>query len=209
MAEITNPRIAARVTRIKSTVSILRVLGDFGYQVRDDGGDREQQFACDLHGDGRDNSPSARVFPYGDEPHWYCFACGVSRDAIETVRAKQGLGFMEAIRFLEQRYGLPTLPFDGSYQRPETAYEGVLKGLRHDKTFEDDVGQVRTLLDNMTKDQELPMLVTLAFWEAFDKVVWMVTDEKALPKMSERLGREALEKIRVRLIERWEEEMAG
>ena len=50
-----------RVEQIKEFVSIEQGLNDLGYRVQHI--DREQQFPCDLHGDGRDGKFSARVYP--------------------------------------------------------------------------------------------------------------------------------------------------
>jgi len=104
----TNPRNQRRIERIHEQVDILKLLGDYGYPVRPDM-DREQQFSCNMHGDGNDLKPSARVYPENNS--WYCWACGKTRDAIETVREKEGLGFMEALKWLEGRFGLEPLPF--------------------------------------------------------------------------------------------------
>ena len=71
--------------RIRAEVPIVDVLYGYGYAVHPDGEDREQQFSCDLHGDGADTKPSARVYPDGGSFH--CFACGRSRDAITLVRS--------------------------------------------------------------------------------------------------------------------------
>ncbi len=62
-------RSKQRADRIRAEVPILEVLATYGYRVTV-GGDREQQFQCDLHGDGKDGKPSARVYP--DEGHWFC-----------------------------------------------------------------------------------------------------------------------------------------
>jgi len=102
-------RAVKRADRIREMIPIVQVLADYGYDVRADGGDREQQFPCNLHGDGFDLKPSARVYP--DSQSWYCFGCDLSRDAIATVRGNEGLSFWEAVRKLEQVYELPPLPW--------------------------------------------------------------------------------------------------
>lgn len=200
MAETYNPRNAARIARIKREVHLLRVLEDFGYQVRTDSGDREQQFPCDLHGDGRDSKPSARVYPgEGGDQHWYCWACAKSRDAIETAREKMGLSFMDAITYLERRYNLPFLPWDDNWRPPPSMKDEISQGLRNDSTFADDVKALKRTLDMLTQDRELPMRKILGLWEAFDKVVYLVTDPDAFPKMSEYQGRLALARVTAKI----------
>ena len=76
-----------RAQRIKELIPIEQVLSDYGYAVHSDLGEREQQFSCDLHGDGSDNRPSARVYP--ETSSWYCFACSKARDAIATAQEKE------------------------------------------------------------------------------------------------------------------------
>lgn len=66
-------RAKQRADRLRAEVPILKVLEDYGYRVTSDW-DREQQFQCDLHGDGLDNKPSARVYP--DSHQWYCVDVG-------------------------------------------------------------------------------------------------------------------------------------
>ena len=61
-------RLKERIARIREEIPIATVLAHYGYRVRDDGGEREQQFPCDLHGDGQDNTPSARAY----DDHWNC-----------------------------------------------------------------------------------------------------------------------------------------
>lgn len=65
----TNTRLERRVARIHEMVRIDRVLESYGYRVAGNT-DREQQFSCDLHGDGMDSKPSARAYP--DTNQWYC-----------------------------------------------------------------------------------------------------------------------------------------
>lgn len=94
--------MSKRADRIKEQVPILDVLSKYGYDVH--GYNREQQFKCDLHGDGSDNAPSARVYP--ETGSWFCFACGKARDVISTVMEKEGLDFSSACRAIELKYGL-------------------------------------------------------------------------------------------------------
>ena len=92
--------------RIRAEVPIVDVLYDYGYRVHPDGEDREQQFSCDLHGDGSDTKPSARVYP--ESASFHCFACGRSRDAITLVREKEGVEFWQAVKMLEAKHNLLT-----------------------------------------------------------------------------------------------------
>lgn len=62
-------RSERRVARIHEVVRIDKVLEGYGYRVQANT-DREQQFSCDLHGDGTDSKPSARVYPSTNQ--WYC-----------------------------------------------------------------------------------------------------------------------------------------
>jgi len=94
--------MSKRAQRLKDSVPIERLLSDYGYDVQVLSS--EQQFRCDLHGDGSDNAPSARVYP--DTASWYCFACGKARDVISTVMEKEGVEYPQACRLLETKYGL-------------------------------------------------------------------------------------------------------
>ncbi|MDB4278253.1 CHC2 zinc finger domain-containing protein [Deltaproteobacteria bacterium] len=192
--------------RIRADIPILRVLEDYGYYVHGDGGDREQQFSCDLHGDGQDSKPSARVYP--DSDSWYCFACNLSRDAISTVRDKEGLDFWPAVKILERRYGLPALPWVDDEPRRATPEEEVRESLRHRRSWDDEKKRLRTLLETVTEDRDLPMNMALALWEGFDRICWMVDDEKGGWFEDERKGKDGLEKLRVKTLARLKESYA-
>jgi hypothetical protein len=141
------------------------VLADYGYRVSPHGEDREQQFSCDLHGDGSDSKPSARVYPSSNS--WYCFACGRPRDAIQTCREKEGQDFWAAIKTLEARYHLPQLPPNA----PSLAEE-VQARLNTDFTLDETKERANRFLQIMTDEREKSLKVVLAFWEAFDKVLY-------------------------------------
>ena len=190
-------RSRRRADRIRSEVPIASVLNDLGYVVRTDAADREQQFSCDLHGDGLDNKPSARAYP--DSNSWYCFACNKSRDAIQTLREKRGLGFSEACKILEKSYGLPDLPWleDEKWVNPQSEINALISP---PQTFEQSQQRVFSLLDTQVRDQILSLENLLGLWEAHDLIVWHVEEnlwdsKKGIENMSRLLDR-ALEKIK-------------
>lgn len=161
-------RSKARADRIRSEVSLLDVLASYGYNVHSDGGDREQQFSCDLHGDGQDSKPSARVYP--ETQRWYCFACATSRDAIQTVREKEGLDFHAACDHIEKRYNLPTLAWEEGV-RPKTVAEDLEDSfLVPDTTPQDWKARIDTILKSTTREKSLPLDVLLGFWEECDRL---------------------------------------
>lgn len=169
-------RARKRADRIRKEISIVKVLSDYGYRVHPGGGDREQQFPCDLHGDGVDNMPSARVYPASDS--WYCFACDITRDAIQTAREKEGLGFWDAIKVLEARYRLPALPWEPDDDvREPTAREQVERALVSDRPLEDVRNRVERLLKTVTLERSLPLPVLIALWEVYDRINYGVAKE--------------------------------
>jgi len=185
----------ARADRIREKIPITEVLAGFGYQVR--AADREQQFCCNLHGDGRDNKPSARVYP--ETQQWYCFACDMSRDAIATVQANMALDFWGAIKWLETKFNLPAFKWEGP--REPTALE-VITSTLPDSTFEDEHQRLCERLERMTQDRDLPMAEILTFWEAADKVAWQVKGDRGDKggPWSEQEGRAVIVKLQERLL---------
>jgi len=189
-------RTRRRADRVKADVSVTQLLFDFGYLVRPEAGDREQQFPCNLHGDGQDNKPSARVYP---DNTWYCFGCDKMRDTIETVREIKGLGFIEAIQWLEEKYNLAPLPWEAGDYTPREKSQGeqIREHLDPDKTFEDDKIILATLLEAVTGDRDLSMEEVTAFWEGLDKLVYLVGQE-LIPEVR---ARAAILGIKTRIME--------
>ncbi len=64
---------------------------------------------CPFHDD---SSPSFYIF----DDHYYCFGCHAKGDAITFVREQQGLSFMEALRYLAQKYGIEAPELDNPSQ---------------------------------------------------------------------------------------------
>jgi DNA primase len=188
-------RAKRRIARVKDEIDITDLLIGYGYPIH--GGGREEQFPCDLHGDGYDAKPSGRFYPESNTI--YCFTCDKTRDTIELVREKEGLDFWNAIKYLEQRYKLDPLPFEGDEERWEKDQTAAMvdRTLDSRKTFEDDLGRLTKLVMSVTTDKvyQLPMIDVLVFWEARDKLAWMV-GKKHIP---EKQGRLASESLRQRL----------
>lgn len=187
-------RAKQRADRLRSELAIVQVLSDYGYNVSVGGGDREQQFSCDLHGSGRDVKPSARVYPASRS--WYCFGCSKTRDVIQTAREKEGVDFWEAIRILEDRYHLPPLPWEDEGENlVKTMGDVVGPHLNSDRTLEEVRSRIDRLLQRMTDEQEVPMEQILACWEVFDRVCFGVSQEG----WSEERGKSALLRLQERI----------
>jgi CHC2 zinc finger len=176
MARVSHSR--RRADRIRETIPMARVLADYGYTVNPDGGDREQQFPCDLHGDGRDGKPSGRLYPSSNS--MYCFACGRARDAVSLAMEKEGLKFGDALDKLERRYGLPYLPNDGGSDddddgpRPESVADVLSE---RPVPYEEASDRADRFLRRITSARALPMTDTLLFWSAFDRARHGATNE--------------------------------
>jgi len=95
-----------RVDNIKSQVPVTDILDYYGVSVRTK--NREFQFPCPLHGDGQDNSYSARMYPDSDST--YCFACHQDRDVVQWVIDAEGLTFGKALSFIERSFGVTNIP---------------------------------------------------------------------------------------------------
>lgn len=156
--------------RVRAEIPIVRVLADYGYQVDPRAEDHEQQFCCDLHGDGQDNKPSARVYPGGGQ--FFCFACGRSRDVISLVREKEGLDFWKALKLLEGRYGLDPLPWEPEDERPATPLEVIEESFKTRESAEDALLRLSRFLMGLTRERALTAEKCAGLWEAYDRVRW-------------------------------------
>jgi len=150
--------VSKRSDRIKSHVPIERLLSQYGYDVSEL--DAEQQFRCDLHGDGSDNAPSARVYPSTNS--WYCFACGRARDVISTVMEKEGVEYKKACRLLEEKYGLEPWV---EYERSSPLDEEI------SIQTEADIKEICIRrLERVTKSRSISYQDALRLWEAVNLV---------------------------------------
>jgi|TARA_R110000824_G_scaffold308069_1_gene495615 hypothetical protein len=182
--------------RIREEVPIVDVLCDYGYEVHPDGGDREQQFSCDLHGDGRDTKPSARAYP--DSASFHCFACGRSRDAITLVREKEGVDFWAAVKALEAKYGLTPLPWSAPEEpRKDKAIHKVQEALARDtQTTEQLLQRVSRIIDSCCRERSIPAEQCAAFWEAHDKIQVLQRESKTPESTTKGAANKVLQAVR-------------
>ena len=180
-------RTQRRINQIKQDVPIDQVLHDYGYRIHMGGQYQEQQFPCDLHGDGNDGKASARMYPANNS--WYCFACSRTRNVIDTIQAKEGFGFMDALTFIENKYKLPVVPWEDeeSYHADGTtddgdSFHGIMNRnldmLDRKTTFQDERRKLVAALQSVTELRRLPMDVVLAQWEAIDKMTYLVKEKQ-------------------------------
>jgi len=176
--------------RIREVIPLASILFKYGYKVLDDGGHREQQFSCDLHGDGRDSAPSARLYP--DSNKFYCFACGRARDSITLVREKEGLSFWNAVRKLEKEYGLPSLPWE-HYEAKESLADTLfaVKGQSPTQILE----RAERFIQNFYEDGKDAFEIA-RFWEAHDKVAWYIQKDNADEEVGIKLASQVLDHVK-------------
>ena len=171
-------RSRRRADRIRSDIPMARVLADYGYAVNPDGGDREQQFPCDLHGDGRDGKASGRLYPSSNSI--YCFACGRARDAVALTMEKEGVKFIDALDKLERRYGLPPMPDTGGDDdddegpRPESVADVLAE---RPVPYDEASDRADRFLRRVTAARTLSMDATLRLWWEYDRARHGATNE--------------------------------
>ena len=177
-------RAERRAERIRLEVPIEQVLVSYGYGIQV-GGDREQQFRCDLHGDGQDGKPSARCYPNSNS--WFCWACNRSRDAIDTVREKEGKGFSEALESIERQFHLPPLPWEDSDRGPVDPFSGMFDPPVH--TFEVEAARVGRLVDSMCQERSLGLPIVLSLVEEYDRLASLsAVEESGIDSLDEMVG---------------------
>lgn len=57
---------------------------------------------CPLH---EEKSPSFKIYP--ESERFPCFGCGKYGNVINLVMEKEGLTFVEAVKFIANRHGIP------------------------------------------------------------------------------------------------------
>lgn len=88
--------------RIKTQVSLEKVVAEV-VQLHKSGG--QSKACCPFHDE---KTPSFYI--YGD--HFHCFGCKQNGDVIDFAQKQQGLDFVQALRFLGQKFGISVAELD-------------------------------------------------------------------------------------------------
>lgn len=178
-------------SRILKQVPMSHLLYTYGYSVIDDGNQREQQFSCDLHGDGSDTKPSARLYP--DSNKFYCFACGKVRDPVSFLMEKESLPFWRAVNNLESSYNLPHIDWSEETQ-PKDTLQSVFE-VDHTLTPMDNLQRVQTLLQASYVD-DLDSYTIVRLWEAHDKVLFYLQQGELEESVAKKLSVQVLQSVK-------------
>lgn len=130
LTKLSPSRLTLRIRAIKANVPLLEILHKYGYSVNPQY-DQDQQFSCNLHGDGSDSKASARY--YSESNSTYCFGCGKIRSSVDYVSSLEGVSLSKACSMLEKAFGLDPIPFETE----ETNTKEEEKKINVKKTQED------------------------------------------------------------------------
>ncbi|MET9816901.1 CHC2 zinc finger domain-containing protein [Streptomyces sp. NPDC006355] len=99
--------------------SIVAVFEEFYPEVEiPDWGGTWRKILCPLHVEDR---PSASVNPEANR--WHCHACDISEDSWSVIMREEGIGFREAIKWADARFG------GGSEAVPEPVQREPSRGI--------------------------------------------------------------------------------
>jgi DNA primase len=109
------------VEEVRQVADIVEVVGDY-VKLKPSGG--RFKGLCPFH---NEKSPSFSVDP--DQGLFYCFGCQKGGDLFTFVREIEGLGFIESVRQLAERYHIE-IPEDGPADPAQSEREAILQLLR-------------------------------------------------------------------------------
>ena len=115
-----------KVEEVRAAADIVDVAGDYVQLKRS--GSRFKGF-CPFH---NENTPSFSIDP--DKNLYYCFGCGNGGDVFKFVQEIEGVGFLEGVRMLADRYGIP-LPEEEADPEAANERESILHALRFAARF--------------------------------------------------------------------------
>lgn len=134
-----------------------------------------------------------------------CFACDRTRDPIAYVMEKEGVGFMDALRRLEDWYTLPSLPWEDDDRKPQNTVpvnptKVVDAVLDAEATYDEDRHRVERFLLNATRERDLDLDTAVRSWEAFDKVSFLVDRQQLGEDKARQVFNQLLDRVKARMI---------
>jgi DNA primase len=115
-----------KIEEVRAAADIVDVANDYVQLKRS--GSRFKAL-CPFH---NENTPSFSVDP--DKNLYYCFGCGNGGDVFKFVQEIEGVGFLEAVRILAERYSIP-LPEEEADPEAANEREAILHALRFAARF--------------------------------------------------------------------------
>ncbi len=115
-----------KVEEVRTSADLVEVAEDY-VQLKQSGS--RYMGLCPFH---NEDTPSFSVDP--DQNLYYCFGCGEGGDVFKFVQEIEGVGFLEGVRILAERYGIP-LPEEESDPEAANEREAILHALRFAARF--------------------------------------------------------------------------
>lgn len=203
-----------RADNVKDQVSMHDVLEFYKIRVRTK--QREVQFPCPLHGDGKDRGFSARIYPpkpEEDKPYWdtYCFGCQTDRDVIQWIMDKEQVSFVDAVKILEKTFEVDNIPniydyFDpakqvGSSEHNKDGQKSDLEEILQQRLEKKSVNAF-DFMDKKMRDlvkhhhNEMPMKSAVRFFYALDKLRFDIKNDHVNSEDAKRLAIKLSRKLR-------------
>jgi DNA primase len=115
-----------KVEEVRTAADLVEVAEDY-VQLKQSGS--RYMGLCPFH---NEDTPSFSVDP--DQNLYYCFGCQKGGDVFKFVQEIEGVGFLESVRILADRYGIP-LPEEEADQEAANERESILHALRFAARF--------------------------------------------------------------------------
>ena len=115
-----------KIEEVRAAADLVEVAGDY-LKLKRSG--KRYMGKCPFH---NDSTPSFSVEP--DKNLFYCFGCQKGGDVFKFVQEIEGVGFLESVRILAERYGIP-LPDEQVDTEAANERESILHALRFAARF--------------------------------------------------------------------------
>jgi len=115
-----------KIEEVRAAADVVDVAGDY-VQLKRSGS--RYKGLCPFHSE---DTPSFSIDP--DKNLYYCFGCGNGGDVFKFVQEIEGVGFLEGVRMLADRYGIP-LPEEEADPEAANEREAILHALRFAARF--------------------------------------------------------------------------
>lgn len=107
------------IEHLKSSVDIVRVIGDY-VQLRRVGGGPRYMGLCPFH-----NEKTASFSVHSQHQFYKCFGCDAHGDVLTFVMEMERFTFWEAVKYLAEKHGIP-LPKRSEHSDEETRHRAAL-----------------------------------------------------------------------------------